>query len=241
MNSRNKVLFEPPESGCVLSLTGLPGGGSKTYDRSPYGNVGTITGATWKRLPSGLWHLSFDGSDDYVDCGNHDSLDITQGITVALWTRADVTPVNYPKILSKANGGSGSTVNKGYIIQWRTGAEAQRITWTIGRGGAWGTAPLLETVSTYDLTLGDWHHIVGTYDNAVAKLYIDGAFNNSRDRTDGLASIASEPLMIGAGHWNDQSTPSGFYNGLIGLVRVYNRPLSALEIQNRFDQERHLF
>ena len=65
----DELIFDPPELGSVLYLTGLPCGGSKIYDRSPYGNHGTITGATWKRLPSGLWYLDLDALDDYVDCG----------------------------------------------------------------------------------------------------------------------------------------------------------------------------
>jgi hypothetical protein len=36
------------------------------YSTSPAGNNGTITGATWSRLPSGLWVLNMDGSDDIV-------------------------------------------------------------------------------------------------------------------------------------------------------------------------------
>lgn len=59
----------------------------KIYDRSPYGNSGKITRATWVRLPSGLWCLSFCGQDDYVDCRNHSSLDITTSITVEAWGR----------------------------------------------------------------------------------------------------------------------------------------------------------
>jgi len=55
------LMFSPPELGCVLYLSGLPNSGSKIHDRSPYGNHGAITGATWQRLPSGLWCLSFDG------------------------------------------------------------------------------------------------------------------------------------------------------------------------------------
>jgi len=82
---RDKILFEPPEIGCVLSLTGLPGGGSRIYDRSPYGNIGTITGATWKRLPSGLWCLSLDGNDDSIGIPNVASLQVTGDMTILAW------------------------------------------------------------------------------------------------------------------------------------------------------------
>ena len=88
MNVRNKMIFDPPEIGCVLSLTGLPGGGSTIYDRSTYGNhQGTITGATWRYTPGGLWCLSFDGNDDYVRVPYSTSLDITDQITLELWVK----------------------------------------------------------------------------------------------------------------------------------------------------------
>ena len=87
--SAQAIDLSTPPIGCVLDLPGLPGGGNKIYDRSPYGNIGTIIGATWLRTPSGLWVLSFDGSDDYVDCGSGSSLDITGGITVEVWAKCD--------------------------------------------------------------------------------------------------------------------------------------------------------
>lgn len=92
MALRDKIVFDPPEIGCVLSLTGLPGGGSYIYDRSLYGNVGSIIGATlvWQ---NGLWCLSLDGNDDYVTVPHQSSLNITTAVTIELWfkvSRKDV-------------------------------------------------------------------------------------------------------------------------------------------------------
>ena len=83
--SQNSLVFNPPELGCVLFLPGLPWSSSKIHDRSPYGNHGTITGATWKRLPSGLWYLSFDGIDDYVSLGTSASLNLVDDFTMMAW------------------------------------------------------------------------------------------------------------------------------------------------------------
>ncbi len=70
-------IFSPPPLGTVLFLPGLPGAGTIIYDRSLYGNHGTITGATWK-FNGRVWYLDFDGTDDYVDCGlNVASLELT--------------------------------------------------------------------------------------------------------------------------------------------------------------------
>lgn len=57
--------FAQPNANCVLYMPGLPGNGSTIYDRSIYGNHGTIFGATWERLPSGLQANSFI-TDDYL-------------------------------------------------------------------------------------------------------------------------------------------------------------------------------
>ena len=57
------------------------GSGPTTSDESIYGNDGTIYGATWVDGIKG-YALSFDGTDDYIDCGNDTSLQITGNLTV---------------------------------------------------------------------------------------------------------------------------------------------------------------
>uniref|UniRef100_A0A6M3KMJ4 Uncharacterized protein n=1 Tax=viral metagenome TaxID=1070528 RepID=A0A6M3KMJ4_9ZZZZ len=64
-----KLYIPPAPANSVLYLTGYPPLGSTIYDRSGQDNDGTITGATWVRLPSGLYGISYDGTDDLVDCG----------------------------------------------------------------------------------------------------------------------------------------------------------------------------
>ncbi len=64
MKVKRDLIFDPPDIGTVLYLPGLPGGGSKIFDRSPYGNNGTIVGATWARNAQGVWELSFGTTDE---------------------------------------------------------------------------------------------------------------------------------------------------------------------------------
>src|SRR4051812_47331231 len=53
------------------------------------GNHGTLTGGpAWQGpagRPGGWGSVSFDGSDDYVDCGTGASLGITGDLTIAGW------------------------------------------------------------------------------------------------------------------------------------------------------------
>ena len=72
---------------CKLNLPINEGQGSTIHDSSGYGNHGTIYGATWTKGSYG-YGLYFDGTDDYVDCGNND-LGITTQVTQIAWVRFD--------------------------------------------------------------------------------------------------------------------------------------------------------
>ncbi len=63
------------------------------FDKSKYGNHGTITGAVWRQLPSGLWALSFDGDDLInIDDALTPIASDTVG-TINMWVKAgDATP-----------------------------------------------------------------------------------------------------------------------------------------------------
>jgi len=76
------------------------------------GNDGTIIGP---KVAAGKYGdaLSFDGQDDYVNCGNDDSLNITKAISIEAWVYMK-SPGTYPAIVTK------SGTNWGYIFQFLT-------------------------------------------------------------------------------------------------------------------------
>lgn len=81
-----------------------PSSKSKIYDRSSYSNHATINGATWTRLPSGLWALSFDGND-YIDTDIvlNDLAATTRG-TWMTWAKFDdATSAANPYLVSFGN------------------------------------------------------------------------------------------------------------------------------------------
>lgn len=77
--SWNGNRFPPPPADSVLYFPGYPYAGSVIKDFSGQGNDGTIYGATWKRLPSGLLVLSYDGSDDITLITHSTSLNFGVG------------------------------------------------------------------------------------------------------------------------------------------------------------------
>ena len=75
---------------------------------------------------------------------------------------------------------------------------------------------------------GEWHHITGTYDGSIVKLYVDG--NEISGGTGTAEDIAynDEDFYIG-------SYGTGYYfSGLIDEVKVYTRVLTLSEISEHY-------
>ena len=92
---RNILRRVPPNS--VLYYPGLDWANwhsNTILDYSGRRNNGTISGAVQKRLPSGLWYLDYDGTDDYVSCADVADWDLGTGdFTLLCWFRNDANYV----------------------------------------------------------------------------------------------------------------------------------------------------
>lgn len=223
--SQNNLVFNPPMLGCVLYLPGLPGSGSKIYDRSPYGNHGTIIGATWKKLPSGLWYLSFDGIDDRVNCGDYAYHRVTSQLTIELWANLQSLDDTLQYLLNKQ-----STIDpmSGYGLYIRQTTDVLGI-WCGGLSPAGVTSDVAITTDT-------WYHLVGTYNGSSLTVYVN-AVSKSVSSSGSINWSNIENLWIGA----RAQGPDAWADAFIAIPRVYNRALSALEIQNHFNREKRLF
>ena len=96
--------------------------------------------------------------------------------------------------------------------------------------GAWRMSSGV-TVAT-----GQWYHLVGTYDGSTIKLY-----NNSVSV--GSTSYAATPTSGGevriARRWDASGTDANnFVDGMIPVVRIYNRALDSLEVLQNFNVHR---
>jgi surface protein len=160
--------------------------------------------------------LSFDKSGQVVEVPNDASLNMTDAITVETWVYTEQYS-SWDQLVMKANPGSWgggfclSTLN-GYL-DW------DPLGWT----GA---------TSSYRLPLNTWTHVAGTYDGAVAKLYVNGQLISSTPMT-GAIPTNTRVMSIGG------DKPYGYWslNGKMDEVRVWNRALSVNEILTYKDCE----
>ena len=98
---------------------------------------------------------------------------------------------------------------------------------------------VVKTLAVNGLEANTWMHIVATFDGGLPadnlKLFKNRELIGTDDLTGNIKSSAGSTVIgrtgIGESYWD----------GLLSMVRIYNRPLSALEIQNHYNQEKCLF
>ena len=154
--------------------------------------------------------LQLDGVDDYVNCGNSASFDITEQITLTAWVNTS----------DAGNDEHNPFVGKGdqsYAIKHGTNNSMEFYIYD----DDWQTLQL----PVDDSFNGEWHHIAGTYDGNQLRLYVDGGLVDSEDY---LGSINSTTNPVNIGRNSQQTTR--LYEGAIDDVKIYNRALSAGEI-----------
>ena len=195
------------------------GGGNIVYDLSGYGNHGTLGGDTLEYCPAWIIGdfgsaLSFDGSNDYIDCGDDESLDITNAITIEAWIKTTQTEQGW--ILAKF--GFDNTGGYGICVHWN------KLQFTTKVGDTWD-----DLVSDQSINDGKLHCLVATYDGSTKALHIDGSSDKSKPYSGTLVSN-SDPVFIGKSttEWSDPLC------GTISFSRLWNRGLSHDEIQKLY-------
>ena len=196
-----------PTPGLVAAYAFDEGSGVSAVDASGNGRTGSVAGATWSTGRYGC-ALSFDGTNDYVSLP-----------------------------------GLGTFYNTAFTLEaWVQKATVKN---DVGIVGTWaGNGPMLwidHMATRYQLTLGSslssyldsgvnpltgqWQHLAASFDGTTARFYINGVEVASRAVSGAVGT--SNTWRIGA----YGSVPGGFFDGLVDNVRIYDRALSASEIQ----------
>ena len=123
------------------------GTGTTTKDATQNGNNGTlVNGPTWVDGKFGKC-LSFDGVNDYVNCGNNGSLNPTDAITIVAW-------VKYNSV-----SGCQEIVRKELSYAFGIGWTAKKFRFWI-YNGSWVNSG--DSITSAEV--GKWYYVVGTYD-----------------------------------------------------------------------------
>lgn len=231
----NKIVFKSMPSITSLSNetpaptssneTGLVGWyqmENNANDISGQGNNGIVVGAVAN--VTGRWNnaLNFTGNGKYINYSAPASLDIEQAGTISAWIKPLSRSAGGYAVLVRASGGN-----------W----EDERLFFGLRYATNWMQCALANGtsyVAPIDLVshnLSKWYHVACTWNGTLISIYNDGVFTIS-------SAYAFTPEMTGYSMYT--SSNFGAWTSLEGAVdeiRIYNRSLSAAEIQELYSSK----
>ena len=200
-----------------------PGSGTTWYDLSGNGNNGTNSNITYSSTNGGI--LYFNDSSSVSLISNSSSLNPTTGLTIESWVKFSGNSADF--IFEKGN------VNTQYSLF----SHSTDIVFRTYHSGDTSYHTQNPSKSSVGVVNGQWHHIVGSWDGSTKRIYVDGILRNSASKSGNLVTQST-----GAAVGRFGGTTTGYYfGGYIPKVSVYNRGLTASEIQQNFNALRGRF
>jgi hypothetical protein len=199
--------------------------GDQAYDYSGCGNHGTLKPTYPSDVPTRVDSfrkeygnaLKFDGVNDYVDCGNDESLVLTDAITIEAWGKPTALGQRYGIVEKHTSPDYG---------WWFAIEDTKALKFLVAT-----SVGVRYSESTIDLTT-DWTHVVGIYHGTDVKLFINGNDKSGTTEGTGGGDIINDDqtVCIGAARWGNY-----FFNGPMDEIRIYNRALGTDEIKKHFE------
>ncbi len=169
-------------------------------------------------------------SNQYVDCGNGISLRITTQITMTIWIKPTTLTAEMPIISKWTQPGN----QRAYYFGTHWAQFDEIYAYFSKDGGAVNWYGVKSTNAA--MIAGNWYFIVVTYDGTTLNFYRNATLltTSIEAGTPGVIFDSSANLQIGQFNAGTFVTP---FNGLSGDPRIYNRVLSASEVQQLYLQD----
>ena len=167
--------------------------------------------------------IVFDGSNEYVDCGNTVGNFGTSNFTLSAWIKTtSATRAILAKQVSLGWNGYNFFINSSgklqIVVDWSNSQQYGYV------------------VSDTGVTTGNWTHCVFVLNGADRtnwRIYINGvsdSFTEFGNDLTGTGIDNSTLFTVGKREYADSNT----FGGSIQMVQIYNRALSAQEVQRNY-------
>lgn len=195
-------------------------------DYSGNGNNGVNQGATVApdRFGNGAGAYYFDGAGAFISVASDSAIEPDSFVSVSIWVKAEDHTVRQSplckRLFHNANPYNSYVITStdvGPTQKWAFGVAGM----TAGTGVG-GTDPAAMTTT--------WTHIVGTYDGANVRLYINGTLVSTMAKT-GLLGYTDSTLRIGLAI---PGSSLQYFKGWIDDVRIYGRAITANEVSTLY-------
>lgn len=209
--------LQKPVNGLVACWNFNEGNGSWAKEISNGLLNGSIHNAAWTKGVEGT-ALEFNGEDAYVNCSNHEVLNLREAMTIELWIKPEAWVAEDCGIVGKLSDDR----NNGWSIHYNAYSNLLQFRVNINHTS--------EIISAATPLLNSWHHLAGTYDGHQVCFYIDGIRKGSVQVT-GQIDTCADKLIIGK---LLEHSPGFCFKGAIDEVKLYNYAIPESGIKTGF-------
>lgn len=228
-----KMKPPPSERLKVGSVRGLVGcwlfnerSGLKVFDSSTRNNKGTLDEISQWKIGKFGSAVRFDGSSQYINCGDNQELNLSTQLTIAAWIKPNgADEAGY--ILSKYD-----SVSTGYAMYWRGATDVLQFWY----GNGVTVADITSDAVFVDNNV--WVHAVIVKDaGGKVSFYRNGVPVGSGVGVTIQAGV--EDVLIG--NRTGGTELSHYYNGLIDNVMLFDRAFEASEVKKCYSKPFWMF
>jgi hypothetical protein len=174
--------------------------------------------------------LKFNGTTQYVDCGNGTSLQITGDVSVSAWlmVEQDWVPSHYQyhNVAVK-----GSVFNLGYgLIVYERQIDTKTHPQFFVKNSSGHVTTGLDFYVPNNWGVNNWVHLVGTFSSSAGRIRLYEAGVMVAEVSTTLYPSSTSDRFYIARPADSYNTNDVFFTGYIADVRVYNRELTPEEV-----------
>ena len=215
----NLVLWYDP-----ANSVSYPGSGTALTNLANTSLPGTLSNITYTNP-----YLTYNGSSSTTSVPDNALLEPGTGdFTLEAWVYYSAFAGSSRVIAGKTDGGNAADWSYGLRTQ-SSGATF----FEVGNGTTSITSP------TYTVSTGQWYQIVGVWNNVASNsiaLYVNGASVGSNSHSFTSVKNSTHPLYFGS--FDGGATFGQWFNGRMGITRMYNSALTGAQVLQNFNANR---
>jgi hypothetical protein len=214
------------DNGLIFSLDAANFRSYSGSGLTSFGLVGGIGGTLVNGVgftSSNNGSFTFDGTNDFIDCGNF--LDNPTDFTVVAWQKTSASTNVQMMVAKLVNYGSGA----GWGMFVRGDIPTQGLSFILQTNGSnWIVYYCSKLIND-----NNWHHCAAIITNKIVTgFYVDGISYSILNGSGGTISTISNSINVRIGR--DEANEF-IFNGNISNTAIYNRALTAKEIKQNYN------
>ena len=223
LTTNGLVLYYDPSNSSSYS-----GSGTTVNSLAPTNLTGTMSNITYTNP-----YFTYNGTSSSLSVADNALLEPGAGdFTVEAWVYYSVLAGSTRTFVSKVDNG-GLASNWSYGL--RTNGTSGGTYFEVGNGTTSITSP------SFTVTTGQWYQVVGVWTNIASNsiaLYVNGSSQGSNSHAFTSVKNSTNPLYLGNYNGGEYSQ---WFNGRMGVVRIYNTSLSSSEILGNYNATKAIY